>query len=173
MHLSSHHLLVHNEVGAACWTDALHLASLAAISAAADIVPAAPAAGHSKWVWDCVFSVDAAYLVTASSDCTARLWDLSSGEAIRVYSGHHKVQFMCISQELMFHAARSQMAHVATRRYVRSRAEADGLSVAWSDWLSIELRNGQAVVDLHYPCLFSDALIRNTTRCYCNTVWSR
>ena len=50
-----------------------------------------PAAGHSKWVWDCVFSVDAAYLVTASSDCTARLWDLSSGEAIRVYSGHHKV----------------------------------------------------------------------------------
>lgn len=50
-------------------------------------------AGHSKWVWDCVFSVDAAYLVTASSDCTARLWDLSSGEAIRVYSGHHKVWF--------------------------------------------------------------------------------
>lgn len=48
-------------------------------------------AGHSKWVWDCVFSVDAAYLVTASSDCTARLWDLSSGDAIRVYSGHHKV----------------------------------------------------------------------------------
>ena len=48
-------------------------------------------AGHTKWVWDCVFSVDAAYLVTASSDCTARLWDLSTGDAIRVYSGHHKV----------------------------------------------------------------------------------
>lgn len=31
-------------------------------------------AGHQRWVWDCVFSVDAAYLVTASSDCTARLW---------------------------------------------------------------------------------------------------
>ena len=34
----------------------------------------APPAGHQRWVWDCVFSVDAAYLVTASSDCTARLW---------------------------------------------------------------------------------------------------
>jgi G protein beta subunit-like protein len=35
--------------------------------------------GHTRWVWDCVFSVDAAYLVTASSDATARLWDLSTG----------------------------------------------------------------------------------------------
>ena len=46
--------------------------------------------GHQKWVWDCVFSVDAAYLVSASSDCTACLWDLSNGDAIRVYSGHGK-----------------------------------------------------------------------------------
>jgi WD40 repeat protein len=40
------------------------------------------AAGHTRWVWDCVFSVDAAYLVTASSDATARLWDLSAGNHI-------------------------------------------------------------------------------------------
>lgn len=40
-------------------------------------------------------SVDAAYLVTASSDCTARLWDLSSGDAIRTYSGHHKATVCC------------------------------------------------------------------------------
>lgn len=52
-------------------------------------------AGHQKWVWDCVFSVDAAYLVTASSDCTARLWDLSTGDAIRTYSGHHKAAVCC------------------------------------------------------------------------------
>ena len=51
--------------------------------------------GHSRWVWDAVFSVDAAYLVTASSDATARLWDCSSGEAIRVYSGHHKAVSCC------------------------------------------------------------------------------
>jgi WD domain, G-beta repeat len=63
----------------------------ACIHAAHQVLPVVAAPGHSKWVWDCVFSVDAAYLVTASSDCTARLWDLSSGEAIRVYSGHHKV----------------------------------------------------------------------------------
>jgi len=28
--------------------------------------------------------------VSASSDCTACLWDLSNGDAIRVYSGHGK-----------------------------------------------------------------------------------
>lgn len=51
--------------------------------------------GHGRWVWDCVFSVDAAYLVTASSDASAKLWDLSSGEAIRTYSGHHKAVVCC------------------------------------------------------------------------------
>jgi WD40 repeat protein len=43
--------------------------------------------GHTRWVWDCVFSVDAAYLVTASSDATARLWDLSSGACTRALAG--------------------------------------------------------------------------------------
>jgi G protein beta subunit-like protein len=42
-----------------------------------------------------VFSVDAAYIVTASSDTTARLWDCGTGEAIRVYSGHHKAAVCC------------------------------------------------------------------------------
>lgn len=51
--------------------------------------------GHRRWVWDCVFSVDAAFLVTASSDATASLWEVSSGEAIRVYSGHHKAAVCC------------------------------------------------------------------------------
>ena len=52
-------------------------------------------AGHQRWVWDCVFSVDAAYLLTASSDCTARLWDLNTGEAIKQYAGHHKAVVAC------------------------------------------------------------------------------
>ena len=60
-----------------------------------DTVCCVRGAGHSRWVWDCVFSVDAAYLVTASSDCSARLWDLSTGEAIRMYSGHHKATVCC------------------------------------------------------------------------------
>jgi WD40 repeat protein len=40
-----------------------------------------------RWVWDVVFSADSLYLVTASSDQTAKLWDLRSGEVIRNYSG--------------------------------------------------------------------------------------
>ncbi|CAI9094960.1 OLC1v1030803C1 [Oldenlandia corymbosa var. corymbosa] len=39
--------------------------------------------GHQHWVWDCVFSVDGAYLITASSDTTARLWSKSSGEQVK------------------------------------------------------------------------------------------
>lgn len=31
----------------------------------------------------------------ASSDETARLWDLSSGETIQVYSGHQKATICC------------------------------------------------------------------------------
>lgn len=46
--------------------------------------------GHLKWVWDCSFSADSAYLVTASSDNTARLWSNSSGECVCIYTGHTK-----------------------------------------------------------------------------------
>jgi G protein beta subunit-like protein len=46
--------------------------------------------GHQRWVWDCAFSADSAYLVTASSDHTSRLWDLATGETIRQYIGHQK-----------------------------------------------------------------------------------
>ena len=46
--------------------------------------------GHQRWVWDCAFSADSAYLVSASSDHIARLWELNSGETIRQYNGHHK-----------------------------------------------------------------------------------
>jgi G protein beta subunit-like protein len=40
---------------------------------------------NGRWVWDASFSADSAYLVTASSDFTARLWDVASGEVIRHY----------------------------------------------------------------------------------------
>jgi len=46
--------------------------------------------GHQRWVWDCAFSVDSNYLLTASSDATARLWDLQSGDTVKQYTGHRK-----------------------------------------------------------------------------------
>ncbi|KAG6541382.1 hypothetical protein Mapa_017251 [Marchantia paleacea] len=51
--------------------------------------------GHTRWVWDCVFSVDGAFLVSASSDHTAKLWELSTGDAIRTYQGHNKATVCC------------------------------------------------------------------------------
>ncbi|BGP36105.1 TOR complex subunit lst8 [Rhodotorula kratochvilovae] len=46
--------------------------------------------GHQRWVWDMAYSADSAYLVSASSDHTARLWELASGTTVRQYSAHHK-----------------------------------------------------------------------------------
>lgn len=46
--------------------------------------------GHQRWVWDCAFSADSAYLVTACSDHYARLWELQTEQIIRQYNGHHR-----------------------------------------------------------------------------------
>jgi G protein beta subunit-like protein len=40
------------------------------------------------WVWDAAFCADSSYLVTASSDATARLWNLRTGDVVRQYHGH-------------------------------------------------------------------------------------
>ncbi|KAF9458669.1 WD40 repeat-like protein [Collybia nuda] len=42
--------------------------------------------GHQRWVWDCAFT---------SSDHTARLWEMASGETVRQYNGHHKAAVCC------------------------------------------------------------------------------
>lgn len=42
----------------------------------------------SKWVWDAAFCADSSYLVTASSDRVARLWNLRTGDVVRQYHGH-------------------------------------------------------------------------------------
>jgi target of rapamycin complex subunit LST8 len=42
----------------------------------------------SKWVWDAAFCADSSYLVTASSDRVARLWNLRTGDVVRHYCGH-------------------------------------------------------------------------------------
>ncbi|KAJ3201726.1 TOR complex subunit lst8 [Dinochytrium kinnereticum] len=52
--------------------------------------------GHQRWVWDAAFSADSAYLVTGSSDHTARLWDLQTGDPIRHYNGHLKA-VVCVA----------------------------------------------------------------------------
>ncbi|QPG97279.1 hypothetical protein C2857_006075 [Epichloe festucae Fl1] len=46
--------------------------------------------GHQRWVWDCAFSADSAYLVTACSDHYARLWEVHTQQIIRQYNGHHR-----------------------------------------------------------------------------------
>lgn len=47
-------------------------------------------AAHQRWVWDCAFSADSAYLVSACSDHYPRLWELGSQAIIRQYNGHHR-----------------------------------------------------------------------------------
>src|SRR5215217_564088 len=44
--------------------------------------------GHTSDVWGVAFSPDGKYLATGSSDKTARLWDVASGETIHIFEGH-------------------------------------------------------------------------------------
>ncbi|OON14862.1 WD domain, G-beta repeat protein, partial [Opisthorchis viverrini] len=42
------------------------------------------------WVWDCAFSADSRFLITATSDGVARLWNLETGEVPIEYKGHQQ-----------------------------------------------------------------------------------
>ncbi|THD19872.1 Target of rapamycin complex subunit lst8 [Fasciola hepatica] len=42
------------------------------------------------WVWDCAFSADSRFLLTATSDGIARLWNLETGEVPVEYKGHQR-----------------------------------------------------------------------------------
>ncbi|KAF8560676.1 hypothetical protein P879_10663 [Paragonimus westermani] len=42
------------------------------------------------WVWDCAFSADSRFLLTATSDGVARLWNLETGEMPVEYKGHQR-----------------------------------------------------------------------------------
>ncbi|MCP4418577.1 MAG: hypothetical protein GY805_18310, partial [Chloroflexi bacterium] len=44
---------------------------------------------HDGAINDVAFSADGTLLTSASSDGTARLWDVNSGETLRVFSGHN------------------------------------------------------------------------------------
>src|SRR5215216_2337494 len=44
--------------------------------------------GHTADVWGVAFSPDGKYLATGSSDKTARLWEVATGETIRIFPGH-------------------------------------------------------------------------------------
>ena len=52
--------------------------------------------GHKRWVWDVVFSSDGNYLMSGSSDHSARLWDVKSAQAVKDYLGHTKA-ITCIA----------------------------------------------------------------------------
>lgn len=41
------------------------------------------------WVWNAAFTCDSAYIATASTDTTAKLWEVASGRITRNYMGVH------------------------------------------------------------------------------------
>jgi WD40 repeat protein len=59
------------------------LASLTALE-----VPPLELKGHTDYIWAVDFSPDGKYLASGSSDKTARLWDLATGQTIYIFEGH-------------------------------------------------------------------------------------
>jgi len=44
--------------------------------------------GHNDFVFSIAFSPDGTKIVTASDDCTARIWDAATGAIVQVLDGH-------------------------------------------------------------------------------------
>ena len=44
--------------------------------------------GHQNWVCSVAFSPDGSQLASGSADCTVRLWDVRSGDCLKVLEGH-------------------------------------------------------------------------------------
>ncbi|GMN54801.1 hypothetical protein TIFTF001_023923 [Ficus carica] len=69
---------------------------LTANSCSCELVPEVDTAVRSLTVmWDGSLVVAANNNGTSSSDATARLWSVSTGDDIRVYQGHHKATVCC------------------------------------------------------------------------------
>ena len=51
--------------------------------------------GHSDTVKSCVFSPDGRLVVSASTDTTLRLWDVETGDCLRVFRGHTQPVTAC------------------------------------------------------------------------------
>lgn len=44
--------------------------------------------GHTNWVVSLAFSYDGSILVSSSTDCTVKLWDVNTGECLQTLQGH-------------------------------------------------------------------------------------
>ena len=51
--------------------------------------------GHSSKVSGCAFSPDGKLIVSASDDCTLKVWDALTGEMLRSLEGHSSSVFGC------------------------------------------------------------------------------
>ncbi|PSB43226.1 hypothetical protein C7B80_24915 [Cyanosarcina cf. burmensis CCALA 770] len=56
--------------------------------------------GHSEWIRAIAFSPDGKYLISGSNDRTVRLWDLQTGQLIRLLKGHkERVKYLRVSED--------------------------------------------------------------------------
>lgn len=64
--------------------------------------------GHSEWIHNMVFSPDCTMLASCSDDTTIRIWDLITGESVRILEGHNQgVRRIAFSPDASFLATAS------------------------------------------------------------------
>jgi WD40 repeat protein len=85
--------------------------------------------GHTKMVWDVVVSPDGRRIVSASNDCTAKVWDVATGSELCTLTGHKA--FVC-------------SVSIARDNYRVATGAMDGEVIIWN------LRNSEPLATLNH-----------------------
>lgn len=124
------------------------IAELSSASAQETQVETVIQTGHSGEIQEVQFSPDGKFIVTASADNTARLWDVSTGKEVRAFVGHtsyvNDVEFDVTGRFIVTGSAdrTAKLWDLATGKEIRSLGKEREAYSTWHSWSSWGHRKG-------------------------------